>query len=214
MKYICTICGYVYDEAKEGTPFAKLPESWVCPLCGADTSAFKPEGETGNAKTPVKPVHIDENMKKLSAGELAAVFSNLALGCEKQYNEEASALLSEIADYFTSVTPSVPDADIEQLAELIRNDLEEGYPDLEAAAVTNADRGTHRICVWGGKSTNILNSLLKRWEKEGDAFLQDTEVWVCTVCGFIFVDDCAPEICPVCKVPAWKFEKIEGRASI
>lgn len=29
MKYICSICRYVYDEAKEGKPFAELPDSWV-----------------------------------------------------------------------------------------------------------------------------------------------------------------------------------------
>ena len=35
MKYVCSICGYVYDEAKEGTPFAGLPDAWACPVCGA-----------------------------------------------------------------------------------------------------------------------------------------------------------------------------------
>lgn len=36
-------------------------------------------------------------------------------------------------------------------------------------------------------------------------------IWVCTVCGFVYVGDKAPELCPVCKVPAWKFEKVERR---
>ncbi len=31
--WVCKICGYVYDEAKEGTPFEALPDDWVCPLC-------------------------------------------------------------------------------------------------------------------------------------------------------------------------------------
>ena len=30
--------------------------------------------------------------------------------------------------------------------------------------------------------------------------------------GFVYVGDAAPELCPVCKVPSWKFEKAEGRA--
>ena len=41
MKFVCQICGYIYDEAKEGTAFADLPDSWVCPLCKAAKSAFK-----------------------------------------------------------------------------------------------------------------------------------------------------------------------------
>ena len=47
-KWICAACDYVYDPAvgdpdngiAPGTPFDQLPESWVCPLCGADLSAF------------------------------------------------------------------------------------------------------------------------------------------------------------------------------
>jgi len=48
-KYTCTLCGYIYDPeagdpdngAPAGTAFEKLPDSWVCPLCGADKSAFE-----------------------------------------------------------------------------------------------------------------------------------------------------------------------------
>jgi flavin reductase (DIM6/NTAB) family NADH-FMN oxidoreductase RutF/rubredoxin len=48
-KYECTVCGYIYDPAqgdpdggiKPGTPFDKIPDSWVCPVCGATKSEFK-----------------------------------------------------------------------------------------------------------------------------------------------------------------------------
>ncbi len=48
-KYVCTICGYIYDPAqgdpasgvKPGTAFESLPDSWVCPVCGAPKSAFE-----------------------------------------------------------------------------------------------------------------------------------------------------------------------------
>ena len=45
-KWVCNICGYVYDPAKgaddvpAGTPFEELPYDWVCPICGADTTRF------------------------------------------------------------------------------------------------------------------------------------------------------------------------------
>lgn len=48
------------------------------------------------------PVEIDPDMFKLSPGALAAVFSNLARGCEKQYKAQEQALFQEIADYFTA----------------------------------------------------------------------------------------------------------------
>ncbi len=50
-KYVCGVCGYVYDPAvgdpdggiPPGTAFEALPEDWVCPVCGADKSEFSPE---------------------------------------------------------------------------------------------------------------------------------------------------------------------------
>lgn len=41
MKYVCTLCQWVYDEEKEGTKFADLPDDWTCPICGADKDAFE-----------------------------------------------------------------------------------------------------------------------------------------------------------------------------
>ncbi len=37
--------------------------------------------------------------------------------------------------------------------------------------------------------------------------------WVCPVCGYVHEGDQAPEQCPVCKVPAEKFNKQEGEMS-
>lgn len=47
-KYVCDLCGYVYDPAvgddaagiAAGTAFADLPADWVCPLCGAGKEDF------------------------------------------------------------------------------------------------------------------------------------------------------------------------------
>ncbi len=40
-KWVCLVCGYVYDEAIEGTPFEDLPEDWTCPLCKHPKSDFE-----------------------------------------------------------------------------------------------------------------------------------------------------------------------------
>ncbi len=42
-KYVCTVCGHIYDEAEEGVKFEDLPEDWVCPLCGVGKDMFKKE---------------------------------------------------------------------------------------------------------------------------------------------------------------------------
>lgn len=41
-KYVCRICGYVYDPAVEGIPFKDLPDSYACPVCGAPKADFDP----------------------------------------------------------------------------------------------------------------------------------------------------------------------------
>ncbi len=52
-KYRCIPCDYIYDPAKgdpeggiaPGTAFEKLPEDWICPLCGAGKDDFEPVEE-------------------------------------------------------------------------------------------------------------------------------------------------------------------------
>ena len=211
MKYVCQICGYVYDDAKEKVPFAELPDDWKCPLCGAAKSDFKPEanGEEKKVVTAIEPMEAD--LEKLSAGQLAALCSNLARGCEKQYKQEEADLFKQLADYFTAVVPAVNDASVEKLAKELQTDAD-NYAAVRATADANADRGAARVCVWGEKVTRMLSSLVNRYLNEGEAMLKDTNIWVCTTCGFVYIGDTPPQLCPVCKVPDWKFEKIEGRA--
>ena len=211
MKYVCQICGYVYDDAKEKVPFAELPDDWKCPLCGAAKSDFKPEanGDEKKVVTAIEP--MEEDLEKLSAGQLAALCSNLARGCEKQYKQEEAGLFKQLADYFTAVVPAVNDASVEKLAKELQTDAD-NYAAVRATADANADRGAARVCVWGEKVTRMLSSLVNRYLNEGEAMLKDTNIWVCTTCGFVYIGDTPPELCPVCKVPDWKFEKIEGRA--
>ena len=50
-KYICNICGWIYEEAlgdpdngiAPGTKFEDLPDDFVCPLCGVGKDEFSEE---------------------------------------------------------------------------------------------------------------------------------------------------------------------------
>lgn len=50
-RWVCQVCGYVYDPAKgdpdsgvaPGTKFEDLPDDWTCPICGAQKSDFAKE---------------------------------------------------------------------------------------------------------------------------------------------------------------------------
>ena len=52
-RYQCSVCGYVYDESKGGSPWNKLADNWTCPVCGSAKSAFTLEGsqDAGSEET-------------------------------------------------------------------------------------------------------------------------------------------------------------------
>ena len=49
IRYICPVCGYIYDPeqgdahsgVEPGTPFEDLPSGWVCPVCGVPHDEFE-----------------------------------------------------------------------------------------------------------------------------------------------------------------------------
>ena len=51
MRYVCTVCGSIYEEAAgdpdhgvaPGTAWADVPEDYVCPLCGVGKDLFEQE---------------------------------------------------------------------------------------------------------------------------------------------------------------------------
>lgn len=219
--YVCTVCGYTYDESKgipdagiaPGTKWNMLPEDWVCPLCGAVKADFVLQGQpkTTAVKTSAQSPDDPEDMQELSPRELSALCTNLSRGCEKQYKMEETALFSELADYFQASSEPAKDSGFEQLLALVEKDLAEGLPNAATVASDLKDRGALRALVWNEKVTRILKSLLTRYSKDGDAMLKNTGVFVCSICGFVFIGDTPPAICPVCKAPDWKFVKAEGR---
>jgi rubredoxin len=50
-KYVCTVCGYVYDPEQgdpdngvaPGTKWEDVPDGWECPVCGASKDDFEKE---------------------------------------------------------------------------------------------------------------------------------------------------------------------------
>lgn len=220
-KYVCSICGYIYDEAEDipgdgitpGTVWEDLSDDWVCILCGASKDEFQKESKPDETvkKKRVSPIEPPTDMKEMSPLEISTLCTNLANGCEKQYKPEAAALFTELADYFKASSPRAKEPAFEKLAALIEEDIDTNFINANAAATDASDRGALRALVWSEKVTRILKSQVAKYEKEGQVMIEDTDVYVCTICGFVYIGDNLPEVCPVCKVPNWKIEKIEGR---
>jgi len=117
----------------------------------------------------------------------------------------------KIADYFKGKIASEPGKTLKDAAAMLNEDLAKQFPAAKAAANAVGDRGALRSLVWSEKVSNVMESLLERFAKEGDAMLANTKIWVCDICGFIYIGDTPPEVCPVCKVPRNKIKQIERR---
>lgn len=221
-QYICLICGYVYDEAKgspesgvgPGTTWDKLPDGWVCPICGATKAEFQEHTEIPKVDQHKVVPSFTEAVSipaELTPLEMSALCSNLARGCEKQYKFEEAQLFAQLAEYFRTQMQPTKAPDFEQLLSAVEQDLETRFPQVSAVATEAKDRGALRALVWSEKVTRILKSLLTRYKNEGDALFENADVYVCTICGYIHLGDTLPEVCPICKVPNWKLDKVEGR---
>jgi rubredoxin len=230
-KFKCSVCGYVYDETAgvsqkgvaPGTKWEEIPDSFACPVCTAPKSVFglvEATEQPVEAKTTVavafdKLRQLDGDnaaeFVEATVGEIAAICSSLAKGCEKQRLMDEMEAFSKIADYFKSKAIAEKGKTLEDVAKMLIDDMATGYPAANKAAKDEADRGAQRSLVWSEKVSILAKSLLERFAKEGEAMLENTGIFVCDICGFIYTGDAQPEICPICKVQSYKIIPVERR---
>lgn len=216
-EYVCLICGFVYSEEKghpesgikEGAEWQYILSDWTCPLCGAPKEDFR---EVKSKKSKIEEKKIDlvfEKDDSLRAAELSVIFSNISMGFEKQYKAEEASLAKELAEYYEKRTPEISKS-FKELVSAINEELEKKYPLANSVASDEKDRGALRVLTWGEKATRMVKSILNRYEKEGDDLLKGVDIYVCDICGYIYIGNDLPEICPVCKVPKFKLLKVGG----
>ena len=208
-KFRCIICGYIYDEAKEKIKFEDLPDDWTCPLCGSPKSAFEEviEEPQKEEESIEEKQEIEEDLRSLTNEEITYICSNLAKACEKEYKEEEQNLFAELATYFEEKTKEVPGT-----IEDIKEENKQEQKDIEQAmkiADENSDRGAKRVLTWATKTSNMMKIILENYEKKGLDYIKNTKIWVCDICGFIYIGEEPPKVCPVCKVPSFKILEVK-----
>ena len=145
-------------------------------------------------------------MNNYEKESLPVIFSNLQKASEKQQKFEEAEKFGKLSQQY-SVEPSEKSS-FEDLKNLLSKDLKETYPRLQEKAEKLNDRGAQRALRWGQKVTAIQKSLIERYLSKGETLPETKSLFVCEACGFIFLGDSAPDICPVCKAPASRFSKI------
>ncbi|MCL2475317.1 MAG: rubredoxin [Chloroflexi bacterium] len=220
-KFKCSICGYVYDEIigisqngiAPGTKWEDVADDFICPICTAPKSVFKLLEETKPAPWLLANTNasVSLDLDELSAGEISVICSNLAKGCEKQRLMAEMEAFNKLADYFKSKATVENGRTLNDVIKMLDNDMSESLTAANAAAAANADRGALRSLVWSEKVSIMLKTLLSRFASEGETMLENTNIYVCDICGFIYIGQSPPEICPVCKVPDYKIIQVERR---
>lgn len=212
-KYRCTICGYIYDEAKEGVKFSDLPDDWKCPLCGAPKNLFEEvveETTTDEVQEEIIPSEVaeeSEDLRELTPAEIAYICSNLARGAEKEYLFEEQQLFTELFKHFESRIEQMPGS-LDDVVNLMTEDSKL-FDTAFATSDKYNDRGSKRVLTWASKTTNIVKSILDNYQKEGLDYLKNTKIWVCDICGFVYIGDTPPAVCPICKVPSLKIMEVQ-----
>lgn len=208
-KYRCTICGYIYDDTKNEVKFEDLPDDWKCPLCGAPKSLFeevKEEKEEIKKESKVEVIEEDDDLRELSNYEISLICSNLARGCEKQYLEEEKDLFRELSKHYEGLEEDKA-GNLDDVINMIDNDINNFSKEMEVFSKCD-DRGSKRVINWANKSTNIMKVVIDTYKEKGIDYIKNTKIWVCDICGFVYIGDNPPKVCPVCKVPSLKILEV------
>ena len=209
-KYRCTICGYIYDDSKEKVKFVDLPDDWKCPACGAPKSLFeeiKEEKEKIKEEEKVEIIEeVDDDLRELSNYEISLICSNLAKASEKQYLEEEKDLFRELSKYYEELE-SAKTGSLDDVINMVNSDINSFSKAMEVFSKYD-DRGAKRVVNWASKSTNIMKVIIDTYKEKGIDYIKNNKIWVCDICGFIYVGDNPPKVCPVCRVPSVKILEV------
>ena len=209
-KFICTVCGYIYD----GT---EAPAE--CPVCHAKSDKFK----VFDPKA-LKGTKTEKNLQTAFAGESQAhtKYQFFASKAKKEGYEQIADIFMETAHnekehaklWFKFLhegdIPSTPGCLLEaangenyewttMYADFAKVAEEEGFAEIAAKfrLVGNIEK-THE---------ERYQKLLERVES-GEVFEREgVKVWKCLKCGHLHVGASAPKVCPVCGHPQAYFEE-------
>jgi rubrerythrin len=145
-------------------------------------------------------------MALLENKPLFAIFSNLSKAAEKQQLNEMAELYSQLSD--TCYIGTSETFEFRDLKDRISSDLIDHYPKIQKEAESKNERGILRTLRWGQKVSTLQATLIDRYLEKGEKLLEGKDLFVCEACGFVFLGDGAPDICPVCKAPKMRFSKM------
>ena len=145
---------------------------------------------------------MDSNISSI----IPVILSNLEKAAEKQQNYDDAEYYGRLAKKHHKPAGG---GTIAGLKDAITADISL-IDEANKLAVEKNDRGAQRALKWGAKVATIQKSLVDRYMSKGEALLDGKSLYLCEACGFIFLGDAVPAVCPVCKAPSSRFSKVGG----
>jgi len=228
---VCDLCGYRYPGSAE--EFSKLPDIYVCPICGAAKSKFSLQpGETtppttqttgGSNMANLKGTKTEQNLMEAFAGESQArnKYSYFASKAKKDGYEQIAAFFEETAGnekehaklWFKLLCGGEIPSTIENLKAAAAGENEEWTDMYKRMAAEARQEGFNDIAfLFEGvgaieqEHEGRYLALLKNVENGTVFRKQEKSVWICRNCGHIVDSESAPQKCPVCAHPQAYFE--------
>ena len=221
MKYVCKICGFIYDEATQDAKWNDLDTDWVCPVCKAPKEKFEAVAETSTSK--YAGTKTEKNLMEAFAGKSMArnKYTFFAEAARKEGLEQIAAIFEETADqekqhakmWFAAFHGiGTTDENLEAAAAGENEEWTEMYARMAQEA---REEGFEELAIKFENVAIVEKSHEKRYlkllesYKNGTTFKGDApKGWKCRQCGFIYEGDEAPEHCPTCGYPKAFFERM------
>ena len=208
-KWVCKVCGYVYegDELPAVCPRCKQPSSKVFeevkmknPYEGTKTEKNLREAFAGESQARNKYTYFASVAKKAGYEQIAALFLKTADN-EKEHAKMWFKELKGIGDTKDNLEAAAAGENYEwtdMYAEFAKTADEEGFPELAdkfrlVAEIERRHEERYRTLL-----NNVVTASV--FEKS------EVKIWECRNCGHIIVGTKAPEICPTCNHPQSYFE--------
>ena len=210
MKFVCKICGYVYEgeTAPEQCPMCKqtgvmVPDAAPAPrnpYAGTQTEKNLEEAFAGESQARNKYTYFASKAKKEGFEQIAALFLKTADN-EKEHAKMWFKELNGIGSTAENLAAAAAGENYEwtdMYDGFAKTAEEEGFPELAAKFRAVAAIEKHH--------EERYRALLHNVEMQEVFKKSQVNVWECRNCGHIVVGMAAPNVCPVCAHPQSYFE--------
>lgn len=142
-------------------------------------------------------------MNEWKPNSLSVIYSNLKKAAEKQQKNDLVEQYANLAQNLRQ--KEIFPGDLATLRDLIADDITETIPKANELATSLKDRGAMRALKWSNSVSRIQKSLIERFLKKGEEPFEGKSFYVCEACGFIYLGEDEPNLCPACKAPSSRF---------